>query len=406
MSGTNSITGLPAPVFLTDADGLDPNLILADMIAAFQNEAGRTLYPAQVERLLINLYAYREALVRNAIQYTGQQNLLAYASYPMIDYLGQLVGVTRQTAIPATCTLQFTLTYALTVAYSIPEGTQAGTSDGSFVFATTALLAIPQGAVSGTVQAACTTAGGAGNGYLPGQVNVLVGGNALVASVANTTTTSGGADQETDNHLRTRIQAAPNQFSTAGPTGAYRYWAISADPSVVDALVVSPSPGQVSVYVLTGPVSVQPAPSPNTIGIASPAVLAEVSNALNASTVRPLCDTVTVYPVAEVDYSVTATVTLFANADPTSTIAAANAAAIALATSLASAIQQDVVPSQWIAALSVFGVYEVTLSISAAIDGQALTPAADSRFVLQPGQWANCVGITITQQIGSEMELP
>src|SRR5580658_5849118 len=89
------IPTLPPPVFVNDADGLDPNLILADMIAAFEASAGRTLQPAQVERLLINLYAYRESLVRNAIQYAGQQNLLAFAVFPMIDYLGKLLGVTR-----------------------------------------------------------------------------------------------------------------------------------------------------------------------------------------------------------------------------------------------------------------------------------------------------------------------
>ncbi|MGH3265042.1 MAG: hypothetical protein ACRDNS_23970, partial [Trebonia sp.] len=126
MSGT-SISSLPPPVFLSDADGLDPNLILADMIAMFEEVTGRTLYPAQVERLLINLYAYREALVRNAIQYTGQQNLLAFAAYPMIDYLGQLLGVTRLASVAATCTIQFTLTGALTVPFTVAAGTQVGT---------------------------------------------------------------------------------------------------------------------------------------------------------------------------------------------------------------------------------------------------------------------------------------
>src|ERR1700677_3326816 len=89
------ISSLPPPVFVDDADGLDPNLILADMIAEFEAAAGRVLYPAQVERLLINLYAYRESLVRNAIQYAGQQNLLAFAAFPMLDYLGQLLSVVR-----------------------------------------------------------------------------------------------------------------------------------------------------------------------------------------------------------------------------------------------------------------------------------------------------------------------
>ena len=37
------ISNLPPPTFVNDADGLNPNLILADMVAAFQAAAGRTL---------------------------------------------------------------------------------------------------------------------------------------------------------------------------------------------------------------------------------------------------------------------------------------------------------------------------------------------------------------------------
>jgi len=48
---------LPAPIFVNDSNGLDPNAVLGDMIAQFQTAAGRVLQPAQVERLLINLYA-------------------------------------------------------------------------------------------------------------------------------------------------------------------------------------------------------------------------------------------------------------------------------------------------------------------------------------------------------------
>ena len=128
------IPSLPPPVFVNDADGLDPNLILADMIAEFEAASGRTLQPAQVERLLINLYAYRESLVRNAIQYAAEQNLLAFASFPMLDYLGQLLNVTRLASQPAVTTLQFTLTGALTVPFTIAAGTLVGTSDGQFAF--------------------------------------------------------------------------------------------------------------------------------------------------------------------------------------------------------------------------------------------------------------------------------
>uniref|UniRef100_A0A1A9WW60 Collar domain-containing protein n=1 Tax=Glossina brevipalpis TaxID=37001 RepID=A0A1A9WW60_9MUSC len=61
------------------------------MIAWYEKVSGKTLYPAQDERLLINLIAYREALVRLAIQDTAEQNLVAFARAPMLDYLGELV---------------------------------------------------------------------------------------------------------------------------------------------------------------------------------------------------------------------------------------------------------------------------------------------------------------------------
>src|ERR1700678_739864 len=132
----SGIPTLTAPVFVDHADGLDPHLILVDLVAAFQAAAGRPLQPAQVERLLINLYAYRESLVRNAIQYAGQQNLLAFAAFPMLDYLGQLLSVVRLPAQGASTTLQFTLANTLGISYTIVAGTVVGTNDGQFVFAT------------------------------------------------------------------------------------------------------------------------------------------------------------------------------------------------------------------------------------------------------------------------------
>lgn len=379
---------LPPPVFVNDADGLDPNLILADMVSEFEAASGRTLQPAQVERLLINLYAYRESLVRNAIQYAGQQNLLAYAVFPMLDYLGQLLGITRLQAQGATTTLQFTLANPLSVSYTVPGGTLAGTSDGQYAFATSEDLTIPAGSTTGLVQAVCTTAGTGGNGYLVGQINVQLNPSVLVSAVTNTTVSSGGTAPETDDHLRSRIQAAPNQFSVAGPAGAYRFFALGADPSVIDAQVTSPAPGQVNVHVLTGPISQQPAASPNPVGIASSALLEKVQSALSADNVRPLTDTVNTLAVTEVDYQIVGTITIYADADPTATMAAANTAAQEFAIALASRIQRDIVPSQVIEALSVPGVYEVTLS----------SPAYTQ---LQTGQWANCTGISLSQAVST-----
>lgn len=105
---------------------------------------------------------------------------------------------------------------------------------------------------------------------------------------------------------------------------------------------------------------------------------------LNADNVRPLTDTVNTLAVAEVDYQIAGTVTLYADADPANTMTAVNIAAQDYATALAARIQRDIVPSQIIEALSVPGVYQVVL-----------TEPGYSQ--LEAGQWANCIAITLSQ---------
>jgi phage-related baseplate assembly protein len=383
------IVSLPVPNFITDADGLDPNAVLNDMIASFQGLAGRTLYPAQVERLLIDLYAYRESLVRNAIQYAALQCLVAFAAYPMLDYLGQLVGVTRLPAQGAQCTLQFTLSNVSPFDFTIAAGTLIGTQDGAFTFATESDLTIVAEATVGSVFAVCTTPGTGGNNYAIGQVSVQMNPNTLISAVTNSTVTSGGGPVETDAHLRDRIQAAPNRFSVAGPVGAYRFWALSADPSIVDVQVVTPAPGTVNVYVLVDPIS-EPSTAPNAAAIAGAPLLNKIAAVVNSDSIRPLTDTVFVLSVSEVDYTIVGTVTLYTDADPATTMAAANAAAAQLATNLAARIQRDIVPEEIIAAIgSVPGVYRVQLT-------------APSYTQLTAGQWANCTAITLSQVVGLE----
>ncbi len=400
---------LPTPLFVNDADGLDATLVLNSMVTAFEAATGRTLYPAQVEQLLINLYAYREILDRNAIQYCGLQNLLAFAVYPMLDYLGEYLDCNRLPAQYATTILQFTLTAAQSSDTTIPSGTQIGTQDGLNIFATTSALTIAAGQTIGTVAAQCTTAGLSGNGYIPGQVSVMLGSFPLVASVTNTTTTANGTDGEPagttagDNHYRTRIQAAPNNLTTAGPSGQYRSLALDVSSTIVDAQVPTnpTTPGTAQVYVLTGPVT-QPSASRNSSGIASGTLLSAVQSALSAQTVRPLCDSVIVSAVTEVDYTVTGAITLYANASYSTIAAGITAAAQNLALTLAANIEQDIVLSQWQSALSVSGVYDMQLTLAANIGGTPLTPTSDGSFLLTAGQWANCTAINLTIVIGTK----
>lgn len=88
---------------MTDVNNLpEPNLVDRDveaitnaLVAKYEELTGKTLYPAQADRLFLDVIAYREILVRNAIQDAATQNLLEFARAPMIDYLGDLMGVYR-----------------------------------------------------------------------------------------------------------------------------------------------------------------------------------------------------------------------------------------------------------------------------------------------------------------------
>ncbi len=73
----------------------DPATIAAELKSAYESATGRTVYPGQAEQLLIDICAYRESLCRAAINEAARQNLVAFARAPMLDYLGELVGVAR-----------------------------------------------------------------------------------------------------------------------------------------------------------------------------------------------------------------------------------------------------------------------------------------------------------------------
>ena len=243
------------PVKLVDDD---PLAIVDEMVARFQQDAGRTLYPAQIERLLIDQIAYREALVRAAINDVARQNLVAFARAPMLDYLGELVGVAR----------------------------------------------------------------------LPG---------------------------EDDERLRERIRLAPEHFSVAGPRLAYRFHAMSADASIIDVAVLSPQPGDVTLYPLT------------TAGLPSALIKSKVFIAASAEDARPLCDAVAVSDPVDTPYDVVASVNVFAWADAETTRAASQDAVTAFCATKAMTLGNDITRTALIAALHVSGVHSVVLRTPADI---------------------------------------
>ncbi len=124
------------------------------------------------------------------------------------------------------------------------------------------------------------------------------------------------AVMETDAALRMRTQLALDGYSTAGSRASYEYHARTASAEVADVEIDSPTPGTVRVSVLAATGN----------GLASPALIATVSDALNAENVRPLCDTVVVQSAVIIPFTISAVLTVQDGPDPAVVLAEAQAA--------------------------------------------------------------------------------
>lgn len=120
---------------------------------------------------------------------------------------------------------------------------------------------------------------------------------------------------ERDKDLRMRIQLAPQGFSVAGPSGAYRSHALGADGRVLDALASSPVPCQVLVTIL----------SREGNGQADQTLIDAVTAVLDSDDVRPLTDEVIVQSAEIVPYNVRATIYTLPGPDSSVVLAEARA---------------------------------------------------------------------------------
>jgi len=362
---------LPAPQFVAN----DPQAIEADLIARYEAAAGKTLYPAQIERLLIHLIAYAQSQILSAIQHTGEQMLVRTSSAPMLDYLGDLVGTARLAAQPARATFVFTLPEPAAATRLVAFGTRIVSQDGRVGFITDADLFIAAGQTSGQVSATCETSGAIGNDWPIASLKGLDAPLPFDATVHNTSVPSGGADVETDERYRARIISAPERYTVAGSYGAYRHHAMSVHQSIVDVAVLGPTegepPGQVAVVPLLD------------TGLPDALLLADVQAALSADTVRPLCDTVVVRPPVAVPFTVDVALTLYESADAERALQQAQSALDAYLAERTGKLGADLVPEQIAAVCQVPGVYRAVVN----------QPALQ---VLDVDQWGQCTGATVT----------
>ena len=175
----------------------------------------------------------------------------------------------------------------------IPLGTLAQSNAGT-QFATTQEGTIFAGQTTIDLPATAVNPGEAANGLVPGQITQLVSWHSpFLVSVTNTTMTTEGSDVETDDHLRARIWMAPESFSTAGPEGAYEYWAASANPAIMDVSVWSDPPNAGKVYIY---------PLMDGGRLPTTEECAQVYAVCNADRIRPLTDQVFVQPPTPIQF--------------------------------------------------------------------------------------------------------
>lgn len=328
----------------------DTETIVNTLIQGYEKIAGRTLYPADPARLFILWVADIIVQERVNIDFSAKQNIPRYAEGEYLDSLAELFkGAERLEPEKARTTLQYTLSIPLEVATTIPAGTRA-TPDGEIVFATLEDLTIPAGQRTGSVEAECQIEGENGNGFIPGQINQPIDVFPYYESVENITESAEGADRESDAAFYERMRESVETYSTAGPLGGYEYFAKSASALIADVKATSPKPGEVDVRVLlTGG------------ELPGEEILKEVLDILNADTVRPLTDHVTVAAPQDVPYNIDVTYyTQEGGALSADTIAADVATAVkSFQKWQAEKMGRDVNPSQLIALLMQTGVKRV-----------------------------------------------
>lgn len=372
----------------------DPEAITADLVARYEYLSGKTLYPAQVERLMIDLIAYAKTLTHIGINEAGKQNLVRFSSTPILGYLGEQINVPKLSASNAKTMLRFTLPASRLVDLAIPAGTLVDSSDGKVTFATDAAVTLPVGSLTVDCAATCSEAGVIGNGWLPGQINTLTSdiGN-VVISVANITVSADGTEDESDDRYRLRIMEGPEAFSVAGPRGAYRWHAMSAHPDIIDVGVIGPEMAKVNgVFVSTngvppGEIRIYPLVAS---GVPDANILSLVDARLSLETVRPLCDFPQVLPIEPVVYTIDAGLVLFDTSTDTSValdasepVKAARKAAQAHADYLQAGVGRDVVVKAFEALLKVPGVYDLSI------------PSLPANLVLGDHQYARCIAINV-----------
>lgn len=299
MPDISTVKDLPDISFIEykTVDDVKANMV-ADYEAYMTEATGKPYTLPRVSRDRFKLYA-AAAQIYQAMKYVdikGKMDTVKYSVGDFLDLLGAFrCGATRNQAAAAVTTIRFTLSAARASVTAIPQGTRIAA--GQLFFETSVYTEIPAGDLTADIPATCMTAGETGNGLAPGELKTLVDPVPYVQSVENTSTSSGGADRESDESFAARIFIAPGKYSTAGSRNGYEYHVQDYSSAIGGVHVSSDqAAGTVDIVFVMADGSL---PSAETISA--------MSQHMSAETLRPMNDLVTVRAPAEVKYTVSLT---------------------------------------------------------------------------------------------------
>lgn len=220
----------------------DTEQIRQDVLTAFEVALGQPLMPANEIRLFGEAYAALASQVFAQVNDALKQARLRYARNEKLDDIGEDRGLARTQASRAQTLIKFELKEPVSYNIVIPQGLRITGLDRTYFFETAKTAVLQAQKTEIEVEAFCTVAGEGANGIPAEAMNILVDVSNFPEyrrfNIYNSIATYGGSDIEDDESYRERIREFPNQLSTAGPAKAYRFWALSADDSIADVLVV------------------------------------------------------------------------------------------------------------------------------------------------------------------------
>lgn len=293
------VTGIQTGMASGDGTGIefvntDTEALVNKLVAGYEEFMGRKLYPADPVRAFILWLASIIIQERVYINESAKQNIPRYATGENLDIIsGIFHNVSRLEAVPASVTLQFSISKALDRDYIITDALEV-TADGYVNFVTTENIVFAAGETDAAVKAECTTSGIAGNGFAPGEINALVSDEFLYfEKVENITVSEGGSEKEDDVSFYNRMRESEESYTTAGAKNSYSYHARSVSALVSDVSVESPEPGKVDVKImLQGGV------------LPDEEMISKVQEYLNADDIRPLTDYVVVSAPGTVTFNI------------------------------------------------------------------------------------------------------